>query len=133
MIERVTATPAVRALLARLAAKHGPLVLHLSGGCCDGSAPICLPRGDFHLGNRDLCLGWVEGTPLCMADDTYGWWEHSEVQLDVIEARGGGFSLEVPDGVRLVARSRLFTDEELPALRPPVPAGTLPETCPGDD
>ncbi|SMH35409.1 DUF779 domain-containing protein [Azospirillum agricola] len=125
MTDRVTATPEALALLDRLSARHGPLLLHLSGGCCDGTAPLCLPLGEFRMGGGDLCLGMVGGTPFCMADGTFAYWEHSQVILDVIQARGGGFSLEAPDGVRFTARARLFSDDELPHLLPPVPAGAL--------
>ncbi|KAA0593055.1 uncharacterized protein (DUF779 family) [Azospirillum lipoferum] len=119
--DRVTATPEAVALLDRLSAKHGPLLLHLSGGCCDGSAPLCLPLGEFRLGGRDLCLGTVAGARFCMSDDTFQWWRNTQVILDVIQARGGGFSLEVPDGVRFTVRARLFTDEELAGLADPQP------------
>ncbi|MBP2297468.1 DUF779 domain-containing protein [Azospirillum picis] len=122
---RVAATPEAMALLDRLYVRHGPLMLHLSGGCCDGSAPLCLPRGEFRMGGRDLCIGHVGGTPFCMADDTFDWWRNSQVILDVIQARGGGFSLEAPDGVRFTAKARLFADEELPGLPDPVPAETV--------
>lgn len=125
MTERVTATPDALALLDRLAAKHGPLVLHLSGGCCDGSAPLCLPRGEFRMGGGDLCLGLVGDTPFCMGGSAYAYWEHTQVILDVIQARGGGFSLEAPDGVRFTAKARLFTDAELPGLSAPTPAQAL--------
>lgn len=123
--DRVTATPEAVALLDRLAARHGPLMLHLSGGCCDGSAPLCLPKGEFRLGGRDLCIGTVAGTPFCMSDDTFQWWRNTQVILDVIQARGGGFSLEAPDGVRFTAKARLFTDEELAGLPDPQPAETV--------
>lgn len=125
MTDRVTATDTALALIARLNAKHGPLMFHLSGGCCDGSAPLCLPRGEFRMGGRDLCIGTVGGAPFCMSDDTFGWWEHSQVVLDVVASRSGGFSLEAPDGVRFIARARLFADEELPGLAPPVPAASV--------
>ncbi|WP_298372049.1 DUF779 domain-containing protein [Azospirillum sp.] len=125
MVERITATPDALALLDRLAAKHGPLLLHLSGGCCDGTAPLCLPRGEFRMGGGDLCLGYAGTTPFCMASSTFSYWEHSQVILDVIQARGGGFSLEAPDGVRFAAKSRLFTDEELPGLAKPTAADAL--------
>ncbi|PWC39047.1 DUF779 domain-containing protein [Azospirillum sp. TSO35-2] len=125
MTDRVTATPEALALLDRLSAKHGPLVLHLSGGCCDGSAPLCLPRGEFRMGGRDLLVGQAGDTPLCMADDTFVWWRNTQVILGVIQARGGGFSLEVPDGVRFTATARLFTDEELAGLPEPATAATL--------
>ncbi len=123
--DRVVATSEAIALLGRLSAKHGPLMLHLSGGCCDGSAPLCLPLGEFRLGGRDLCLGTVAGAPFCMSDDTFQWWRNTQVILDVIQARGGGFSLEAPDGVRFTAKARLFTDEELASLSDPQPANTL--------
>lgn len=118
-IPRVTVSPAAAALIERLTAVHGPLIFHLSGGCCDGSAPLCLPMGGFRLGGRDLLIGEAERAPFYMADDVFAYWEHSQVLLDVVEARSGGFSLEAPDGVRFIARSRLFTDDELPAVTPP--------------
>lgn len=127
MTERVTATPAALALLDRLGTRHGPLILHLSGGCCDGSAPLCLPQGEFRLGGRDLCVGRAGTVPFFMADTIFAYWEHSRIILDVIAAPGGGFSLEVPDGVRFTARAALFTDAELPHLEPPLPA----ERCSG--
>ncbi|CAO3457675.1 DUF779 domain-containing protein [Azospirillum largimobile] len=123
--DRVIATPEAVALLDRLSAKHGSLMLHLSGGCCDGSAPLCLPLGEFRLGERDLCLGIIAGAPFCMGDDTFQWWRNTQVILDVIQARGGGFSIEAPDGVRFTAKARLFTDEELAGLSDPRPANTL--------
>lgn len=125
MTDRVTATPDALDLLARLGAKHGPLLLHLSGGCCDGTAPLCLPRGEFRLGGGDLCLGTVGETPFCMSGSAYAYWEHSQVILDVIQARGGGFSLEAPDGVRFTVKARLFTDTELPGVSVPTPAEAL--------
>lgn len=128
--DRVIATPEAIALLDRLAAKHGPLMLHLSGGCCDGTAPLCLPKGEFRMGGRDICIGRIKGggaggTPFCMSDDTFQWWRSTQVILDVIQARGGGFSIEAPDGVRFTAKARLFTDEELAGLPDPQPAESI--------
>ncbi|MCW2249346.1 uncharacterized protein (DUF779 family) [Azospirillum fermentarium] len=121
-IARVTVSPAAAALIGRLSAVHGPLIFHLSGGCCDGSAPLCLPADGFRLGGRDLRVGEAEGAPFYMADDVFAYWEHSQVLLDVVESRSGGFSLEAPDGVRFIARARLFTDAELPDVARPRPA-----------
>ena len=102
----------------RLEAAHGPLLFHQSGGCCDGSSPMCYPRGDFLLGEQDVYLGSVgaagddEGTPVYIGAAQYGYWAHTHLTIDVVAGRGAGFSLEAPEGVRFLTRSRLFTDEE---------------------
>jgi uncharacterized protein (DUF779 family) len=110
---RVDLTPAAEDLVRRLAARHGPLMFHQSGGCCDGSAPMCYPRGEFRVGASDVLLGHVaEGTPFWMSADQYAYWRHTRLTVDVVPGRGSGFSLEAPEGVRFLVRSRLFTDEE---------------------
>ncbi|MBP2473414.1 uncharacterized protein (DUF779 family) [Crossiella equi] len=113
MAARVELTPAAAALLGRLREQHGPLMFHQSGGCCDGSAPMCYPREEFRVGAADLLLGLVDGdTPFWISRDQYAYWSHTHLTVDVVPGRGSGFSLEAPEGVRFLLRSRLLTDEE---------------------
>ncbi len=116
MVERVAITPAAAALLRRLEVGHGPLLFHQSGGCCDGSAPMCYPASDFRVGESDVHLGEVAGVPFYIGGQQYEYWKHTHLTVDVVPGRGGGFSVEAPEGVRFVTRSRLFTDEEFRAL-----------------
>jgi uncharacterized protein (DUF779 family) len=106
--ERVSITPAARALVDDLIRRHGPLMFHQSGGCCDGSAPMCYPQGDFRIGERDVYLGSIAGCPFYMGADQYARWAHTHLTVDVVPGRGSGFSLEAPDGVRFIIRSRLL-------------------------
>jgi len=113
---RVVATEAALALIERLAAKHGPLLFHQSGGCCDGSAPMCYPRGELLVGDSDRLLGEIGGQPFYMGIDQFVAWRHTQLIIDVVPGRGGMFSLEGVEGVRFLTRSRVFTDEEHAAL-----------------
>ncbi|WP_102026628.1 DUF779 domain-containing protein [Salirhabdus sp. Marseille-P4669] len=106
--EKVLATEAAVELMDMLREKHGPLMFHQSGGCCDGSSPMCYPRGEFRVGNSDVLLGWIHDTPFYMSKDQYEYWKHTQLILDVVEGRGGMFSLENPEGKRFLIRSRLF-------------------------
>ena len=114
---QVTATPAALALLARLQARHGPVLFHQSGGCCDGSSPMCYPVGDFIVGDRDVRLGEIGGADFYISAPQFAYWKHTQLIIDVVPGRGGMFSLENGEGVRFLVRSRLFTDEEFAALR----------------
>ncbi|MFI8189426.1 DUF779 domain-containing protein [Streptomyces sp. NPDC085946] len=128
-VPRVALTPAAGDLLRRLVRAHGPVMFHQSGGCCDGSAPMCYPRGEFRVGGSDVLLGHVAGdTPFWMSADQYAYWSHTHLTVDVVPGRGGGFSLEAPEGVRFLLRSRLLTGEELRrcAAEPPLPTGADP-------
>lgn len=116
MIQRVEITPAAAELVQALAAVHGPLLFHQSGGCCDGSAPMCYPRGEFRLGGQDIYLGEIAGTPFYMSAFQFEYWQHTQLTIDVVVGRGSSFSLEAPAGVRFLTRSRLFTDAELAEL-----------------
>ncbi|WP_330342372.1 DUF779 domain-containing protein [Streptomyces sp. NBC_00557] len=123
---RVELTPAAEDLVRRLAGTHGPLMFHQSGGCCDGSAPMCYPRGEFRVGASDVLLGHVAGDiPFWMSADQYAYWRHTHLTVDVVPGRGSGFSLEAPEGVRFLLRSRVLTDEEWERLagEPPLPTG----------
>jgi uncharacterized protein (DUF779 family) len=115
--EQVVTTSAAEELMARLAGKHGELMFHQSGGCCDGSSPMCYPRGEFLVGDGDVLLATLEGTPFYMSRGQFEYWKHTQLILDVVPGRGGMFSLENPEGVRFLIRSRVFTDEEIAVLR----------------
>lgn len=103
----VTATDQALALIARLVEMHGPLMFHQSGGCCDGSAPMCFTAGEFKLGARDVLLGEVGGQPFYIGGDQHELWKHTDLVLDVVPGRGAGFSLEAPEGLRFLIRSNL--------------------------
>ncbi|MES1179502.1 MAG: DUF779 domain-containing protein [Myxococcales bacterium] len=115
-VERVTLTPAAAALVRELTAEHGPLLFHQSGGCCDGSAPMCFPLSEFRIGQRDVLLGHIAGAPFYMGREQFEYWKHTHLTIDVVPGRGSGFSLEAPRGVRFLVRSRVFEDWELLAL-----------------
>ncbi len=121
MTERVDLTPAAADLLRQLVLRHGPVMFHQSGGCCDGSAPMCYPAGEFKTGQSDVNLGaleveGIEGVPVWMSGPQFEYWKHTHLTIDVVPGRGSGFSLEAPEGVRFLIRSRLLTDEESAAL-----------------
>ena len=115
--EQVVATPKAAALMQRLWAKHGPLMFHQSGGCCDGSSPMCYPRGEFIVGDADVQLGEVDGEPFYMSRSQFEYWKHTQLTLDVVPGRGGMFSLDGPEGLRFLIRSRVFDDAEIGELR----------------
>ncbi|MFJ9620818.1 DUF779 domain-containing protein [Streptomyces sp. NPDC101181] len=126
---RVELTGAAEDLVRRLVAQHGPVMFHQSGGCCDGSAPMCYPRGEFRVGGSDVLLGRVAGdAPFWMSADQYVYWRHTHLTVDVVPGRGSGFSLEAPEGVRFLLRSRVLTDEEWRRVEaePPLPTGADP-------
>ncbi len=117
-VGRVSATEAALDLIARLVALHGPLMFHQSGGCCDGSAPMCYARGELQVGAQDVLLGEIGGQPFYMSAAQFEYWRHTHLIIDVVPGRGGMFSLEGPLGMRFLTRSRLFTDEEEAQLAP---------------
>jgi uncharacterized protein (DUF779 family) len=123
MPDRVIFTPPARALTRQLQQQFGPLIFHLSGGCCEGSAPMCFRQSDFRAGADDVLLGVVEGCPFHVGAAQFPYWEHCELTVDVTSGGGDSFSLEAVDGVRFVVRSRLFSDAEDAAL---AAAGPLP-------
>ena len=118
MTERVSVTARARAVIDQLREQHGELIFHQSGGCCDGSAPMCFQKGDFLLGSRDLCLGEIHGCSFYMAADQFEYYRNTQITIDVTEGRGSSFSLEIPLGLRFMAVSRVFGDQELNQLRP---------------
>jgi uncharacterized protein (DUF779 family) len=114
---QVLATEKAIELIRMLRAKHGKLMFHQSGGCCDGSSPMCFPLGEFMTGDSDVQLGEVDGVPFFMSKSQFEYWKHTQLILDVVPGRGGMFSLEGSEGVRFLIRSRIFTDEEIRTLR----------------
>ena len=122
MVERVSATPAALELIAVLREQHGDLMFHQSGGCCDGSSPMCYPLGEFLVGDSDVKLGEIGGCPFYMSSAQFEYWQHTHLTIDVVPGRGGMFSLEGPTGRRFLTRSRLFTDEEFKLLSADSPA-----------
>lgn len=114
---RVLATAEAEALILHLAERHGPLMFHQSGGCCDGSAPMCFPAGEFRVGQSDVLLGHVAKTvPVWIGAAQFEYWRHTQITIDVVPGRGAGMSLEAPEGFRFIVRSRIFSDEEAAVL-----------------
>ena len=111
-VARVEITPEAATVLRQLEAQHGPLLFHQSGGGCDGSAPMCYPLGEFRIGSRDVLLGEIAGTPFYIGAEQFELWRHTQLLIDVVPGRGGGFSVEAPLGVRFLTRSRVFDPEE---------------------
>ena len=115
-VAQVVATDAALALIAELQGRHGDLMFHQSGGCCDGSAPMCFPLGDFIVGDSDVRLGEIGGVPFYMSESQFEYWCHTQLIIDVVPGRGGMFSLEGPTGRRFLTRSRFYEDAEWDAL-----------------
>ena len=117
-LERVAVTDEAADMLRYLRSEHGPLMFHQSGGCCDGSSPMCYPHGEFRTGDSDVLLGSLhvrgvdEPIPVWMSGAQFEYWKHTHLTIDLVSGRGSGFSIEAPEGVRFVIRSRLLTDEE---------------------
>ena len=137
---RLLATAHAAELLRRLRERHGALMIHQSGGCCDGSSPMCYPAGEVIVGDRDVLLGVLDpdlaaeqlptvlpdaenAVPVWISGPQFDAWKHTQLILDVVPGRGSGFSVEAPEGVRFLSRGRAFTDVELAAL-----AGVTPLT-----
>ncbi|MGS1079160.1 DUF779 domain-containing protein [Pseudoxanthomonas beigongshangi] len=110
------ATPPALQLIDTLRARHGPVLFHQSGGCCDGSSPMCYPVGEFIVGDRDVRLGDIGGADFYISPSQFEYWKHTQLIIDVVPGRGGMFSLENGEGVRFLVRSRLFTNQEYTAL-----------------
>jgi len=113
---RALITAAAAELLHRLRDQHGPVMFHQSGGCCDGSSPMCYPDGEFIVGDRDVLLGILEETPVWISGPQFETWKHTQLVIDVVPGRGGGFSLEAPDGLRFLSRGRAFSAAEIDSL-----------------
>ncbi|KFX62418.1 DUF779 domain-containing protein [Paraburkholderia fungorum] len=111
-VARVIATPAAVELIEKLRAEHGAVLFHQSGGCCDGSAPMMFPQGEFMVGSSDVKLGAIAGVPFYMSESQFEYWQHTQLIIDAVPGNGGMFSLERPSGLRFLTRSRLFEDAE---------------------
>ncbi len=116
-IERVSATQEALAVIETLKKRFGPLMFHQSGGCCDGSTPMCFEKGEFKTGDSDILLGEIADCEFYMSRDQYEYWKHTHLTVDVTEGRGSSFSLEIPMGVRFIIRSRVFSEEEYEILK----------------
>lgn len=118
-IPRVLVTEEAKAVIDQLKKSHdNDLMFHQSGGCCDGSSPMCFEKGDFIVGASDVWMGEVYGCDFFMNEDQFNYWKHTQLTLDIVEGRGSSFSIEIPLGIRFMIRSRLFTSEELLRLCP---------------
>lgn len=111
-VERVIVTPAAAELIGKLKAEHGAVIFHQSGGCCDGSAPMCFPANEFMVGSSDVKLGTIAEVPFYMSESQFEYWKNTQLIIDAVPGNGGMFSLEGPTGLRFLTRSRLFEDEE---------------------
>ncbi len=118
MVKRVLITPEAEEVVQRLKAEHGDLLFHQSGGCCDGSAPMCFSVKDYRVGDNDVKLGEIAGCSFYMSREQFEYWKHTQLIIDITKGRGASFSLEIPLGIRFLTKSRLFSDEELPQLEP---------------
>lgn len=118
IIARVVATPSALELIEDLRQKHKNIIFHQSGGCCDGSAPMCYPQAEFIIGDNDVKLGEIGGIPFYIGTSQYDYWSHTQLIIDIVLGQGGMFSLENGTGKRFLTRSRLFTEFELTRLIP---------------
>jgi hypothetical protein len=109
---RILASHDAIALIQKLKKEFGDLVFHQSGGCCDGSSPMCFEKGDFKMGGSDVGIGKIEGVEFWMAKDQFEYWQHTQLTLDVVQGRGSSFSIEIPSGYRFIIRSRMYSEEE---------------------
>lgn len=116
MVERVRITTEAKRVIDSLREQHGPLMFHQSGGCCDGSSPMCFPKGELMLNDTDIHLGTIHGCEFHMSKDQFEYWKHTQLTVDVVNGRGSSFSLEIPMGLRFVIKSRIFTEQELAVL-----------------
>lgn len=116
-VKRVLVSPAAEAVIDRLRAQHGELMFHQSGGCCDGSAPMCYPAGELILGGEDVWIGQIHACDFYMSRFQFEYWQHTQLTIDVTPGRGASFSLEIPLGLRFIIRSRLFEEKEYPFLQ----------------
>ena len=118
MTKRVTISPEAVEVVRDLKKRFGPLMFHQSGGCCDGSQPMCFEKGDFKVGNSDVCIGNIEDCDFWMSKDQFEYWQHTQLHIHISKGRGSSFSLEIPMGLRFLTQSRLFTEDELQDLEP---------------
>src|SRR5262245_47464526 len=110
-VARVSVTEEAAKLIQQLREQHGPLLFHQSGGCCDGSAPMCYPRAEFRVGEHNIFLNKIAGCPVYIGGAQFEYWAHTHLIIDAVPGRGSGFSLEAPEGMRFLTRSRVFSDD----------------------
>lgn len=115
-IKRILSTPLAEEWIHKLTKIHGPLMFYQSGGCCEGSAPLCLHNGEMKIGSNDVLLGEIVGAPFYMSASQFEYWKHTQLILDVVQGGGNAFSLESPEGISFHTRSHVFTEEELKSL-----------------
>lgn len=118
MTARVTISPEAIEMVNSLKKRFGALMFHQSGGCCDGSQPMCFEKGDFKVGNSDVCIGTIEDCEFWMSKDQFEYWKYTQLTIHISKGRGSSFSLEIPTGFRFLTQSRMFTEEELQELEP---------------
>ena len=116
--DRVLVTPEAVEVIRKLRDRFGELMFHQSGGCCDGSQPMCFEKGEFKVGENDVYMGDIDGCGFFMSRDQFEYWQHTQLSIDITPGRGSSFSLEIPMGLRFIVRSRLFNDDELNHLVP---------------
>lgn len=117
-VPRVLVSPEAENIITQLKATHGALMFHQSGGCCDGSQPMCFEKGEFKVGGSDVQIGTIAGCDFFMSKDQFEYWKHTQLLIDITPGRGSSFSLEIPLGLRFIVHSRLFTEAELENLVP---------------
>lgn len=116
VVPRVLISAEAEKVVDELRSKFGELMFHQSGGCCDGSQPMCFEKGDFKLGGSDVCLGDIAGCEFWMSKDQFEYWKHTQLTVDITNGRGSSFSLEIPLGKRFIVKSRIFTEDEQDSL-----------------
>jgi len=118
MIPRVQITEDAKFVLMNLIDQYGELIFHQSGGCCDGSSPMCLQKEELMINENDVWLGVVADCDFYMSKDQFEYWKHTQLTIDVVQGRGASFSLEIPLGIRFVTKSRVYSDAEMLMLTP---------------
>jgi len=116
MVERVLITDKAKRIIDSIREEHGPLMFHQSGGCCDGSSPMCMQKGELMLNDTDVFMGEIHDCEFYMSKDQFEYWQHTQLTVDIVEGRGSSFSLEIPMGIRFVIKSRMFTTQEMEVL-----------------
>ncbi|RRQ49199.1 DUF779 domain-containing protein [Maribacter algicola] len=116
--KRVLVSDKAAEVISELKEKHGDLMFHQSGGCCDGSSPMCFPKGELMIDDNDIWLGTIEGCEFHISKDQFEYWKHTQLTVDVTPGRGASFSLEIPMGIRFIIKSRLYSPEEAENLAP---------------
>jgi uncharacterized protein (DUF779 family) len=118
MVQRVLVSDAAKSVIDTLRQTHGELMFHQSGGCCDGSSPMCFPKGELLINETDIWLGTIHDCDFYMSKDQFEYWKHTQLTINTVAGRGASFSLEIPLGLRFILESRIFTDKEMEELSP---------------